>query len=140
MHMKNKPALVVASLIFAIGLSACENSDTGEKAGKKIDEVATETGKKIDKAVDNIDQKMNEQSAKTAQVFDDAEITTRVKAAILAEPGLRSLQISVDTINGVVTLTGSTDSVVSNNQATSLAMAVEGVKEVVNRLVITPNK
>jgi len=138
--MKNKPVLVVASLIFAIGLSACDNSGTGEKAGKKMDEVATDTGKKIDDAVDKIDQKMTEQGVKTAQVFDDTEITTRVKAAILAEPGLRSLQISVDTINGVVTLTGSVDSTVASEQARSLTMAVEGAKEVNNQLVITPSK
>jgi len=53
---------------------------------------------------------MAEQSEKAGVAIDDAEITTKVKAAIFAEPGLKTLQISVDTIKGVVTLSGSVDS------------------------------
>ncbi len=34
---------------------------------------------------------------KASVAIDDAEITTKAKAAIFAEPGLKSLQISVDT-------------------------------------------
>ena len=68
--------------------------------------------------------------------IDDAEITTKVKAAIFAEPGLKTLQISVDTIKGVVTLSGSVDSSPSRDRAKALAGAVAGVKEVKNQLVI----
>ena len=67
--------------------------------------------------------------------MDDAEITTKVKAGIFAEPGLKSLQIGVDTIKGVVTLSGSVDSWPSSDRAKTLAGAVAGVKEVKNLLV-----
>jgi osmotically-inducible protein OsmY len=134
--MKNKPVLFVASLILALGLGACDKPGPAEQAGKKMDEVATDTGNKIDQAAD----KIAEQGAKTAQIFNDAEITTKVKADILAEPGLKSLEISVDTINGIVTLTGLVDSTLTGDKVRNLAAAVNGVKEVNNQLVVTPAK
>ena len=73
-------------------------------------------------------------------MIDDAEITAKVKAAIFAEPGLKTLQISVNTMKGVVTLSGSVDSSPSSDMAKVLAEAVSGVKEVKNRLVIKPIK
>jgi hyperosmotically inducible protein len=69
-------------------------------------------------------------------VLSDAAITTRVKAAILAEPGLKSLQINVDTTNRVVKLSGSVDSQTLKDRAQQLASAVEGVESVDNRLVV----
>jgi len=79
---------------------------------------------------------MNEDAAKTSSALNDAEITAKIKTAIFAEPGLKSLQISVDTIGGVVTLSGSVDSPASSDRAKALAAAVAGVKEVDNRLSV----
>ena len=83
---------------------------------------------------------MSEQGAKSAQVLDDTEITSRVKAELLGEPGLKSMQISVDTIKGVVTLTGTVDSKANSVKAGARTMAIIGVREVNNQLVVTPNK
>jgi hyperosmotically inducible protein len=58
------------------------------------------------KSVKNLASKARNESV----TIDDAEITTKVKAGILAEPGFKSLQICLDTIKGVVTLSGSVDS------------------------------
>jgi osmotically-inducible protein OsmY len=132
--------LVGISLLFAAGLSACDNPKPAESAGKKIDQTATDAGKTIGAAVDKVGEKLTEQGAKTGAAIDDAEITTKVKAAIFAEPGLKTLQISVDTVQGVVTLSGSVDTPANNETARSLAGAVSGVKEVRNQLVITPGK
>ena len=57
------------------------------------------------------------------------------KAAIFAEPGLKTLQISVDTVKSVVTLSGSVDSEPSSDRVKVLASAVSGVTRVENRLV-----
>lgn len=89
-------------------------------------------GVKIDEAVD----KLGEQGDKAGVAINDAEITTKVKAAIFAEPGLKTLQISVDTIQGVVTLTGSVDNQQNSDRARGLAIAVAGVKDVDNRLML----
>lgn len=136
----NKPTLIVASLLLALGLNACDKPGPAEEAGKKLDQVVEDTGKKVGDTVDKAEKKMDEQGEKAALAIDDTEITARVKGAILAESGLKSLQISVDTVKGVVTLTGSVDSQSNSDKAGSLAAAVKDVSEVRNQLVVTPNK
>ena len=132
--------LIGISLLLVVGLAACDKPGPAETAGKKIDQTADEAGKKIGKAADKVGEKLNEQGEKAGVAIDDAEITAKVKAAIFAEPGLKSLQISVDTIKGVVTLTGSVDSPASSDRAKALASAVTGVKQVENRLVLKSTK
>ena len=123
-------------VILATGLAACDKPGPAEIAGKKIDQTVGEAGKQIGIATDRVVEKLGEQGNKAALVIDDAEITAKVKAAIFAEPGLKTLQISVNTMKGVVTLSGSVDSSPSSDMAKVLAGAVSGVKEVKNRLVI----
>lgn len=132
--------LIGISLLLVVGLAACDKPGPAETAGKKIDQTADEANKKIGKAADKVGEKLNEQGEKAGVAIDDAEITAKVKAAIFAEPGLKSLQISVDTIKGVVTLTGSVDSPASSDRAKALASAVTGVKQVENRLALTSTK
>ncbi|MDP3512902.1 MAG: BON domain-containing protein [Sulfuritalea sp.] len=149
--------LVVISVLLAAGLAACDKPGPAETAGKKIDQTAEAAGKKIDQtaeaagrkieqtaesagktineATDKVGDKLGEQGMKAGVAIDDTEITAKVKAAIFAEPGLKTLQISVDTVKGVVTLTGSVDSPQSSSRAKELAGAVAGVRQVDNRLV-----
>ena len=128
------------SMLLLAGLSACDRPGPAETAGKKIDQTADTVGEKMGATADKIGDKLGAQSAKAGVAIDDAAITTKVKAAIFAEPGLKTLQISVDTVKGVVTLSGSVDSLPSSDMAKALAGAVAGVKEVENRLVIKSSR
>lgn len=56
----------------------------------------------------------------------------------MGETGLKSLKISVDTIKGVVTLTGTVDTKANSEKAATRAMAISGVRDVNNQLVVTP--
>jgi len=135
-----KLKLIAISLFLAAGLSACDKPGPAEKAGKAIDQTASDAKNKIGDTVDKAEKKMTEQSAKAGQALDDSEITARVKAAVFAEPGLKTLQISVDTVKGVVTLSGTVDSQANSDKARTLAAAVAEVKDVSNKLVVTPAK
>jgi osmotically-inducible protein OsmY len=135
--MQSKTTLITISLLAAIALSACDKPGPAEKAGKKMDEVASDASKKVGETADKFDNKMTEQGAKSAQSWDDTEITTRVKAELLGEPGLKSLQISVDTVKGVVTLTGTVDTKANSDKAKARTMAINGVRDVTNQLVVT---
>jgi osmotically-inducible protein OsmY len=68
----------------------------------------------------------------TGQYVDDTVITTKVKAAILEEPGLKSSEINVETFKGVVQLSGFVSSSADISTATKLAHAVAGVTSVKN--------
>ena len=72
----------------------------------------------------------------TGQYVDDSVITTKVKAAILEESTLKTLQINVKTYQGVVQLSGFVDSAKSISKAGELARRVEHVKSVENDLLI----
>lgn len=68
----------------------------------------------------------------TGQYVDDTVITTKVKAEILEEPGLKSAEINVETFKGVVQLSGFVSTQANINKAVELARAVKGVTSVKN--------
>jgi hyperosmotically inducible periplasmic protein len=130
--------LLGIALLLAGGLAACDNPGPAESAGKKLDDAANRAGEKIEDAVDKVGEKLDEKSEKAGIALDDAEITTKVKGAIYSEPGLKTLRISVDTIKGVVTLTGSVNSQAAFDRTSALAESVGGVQEVANHLQVKP--
>jgi osmotically-inducible protein OsmY len=72
----------------------------------------------------------------TGEYVDDTVITTKVKAAIFEEPTLKTLQINVETRNGVVQLSGFVDSAQSVTKAAAVARTVKGVVSVKNDLIV----
>ena len=68
----------------------------------------------------------------TGQYFDDSVITTKVKAAILDEPSLKSAEINVETFKGTVQLSGFVSSRAAVDKAVEVARQVKGVTSVKN--------
>jgi osmotically-inducible protein OsmY len=68
----------------------------------------------------------------TGEYIDDTVITTKVKAAILDEPTLKSAEINVETFKGVVQLSGFVSTQAAENTAVAVARKIEGVKSVKN--------
>ena len=68
----------------------------------------------------------------TGEYIDDTMITTKVKAAILNEPTLKSAEINVETFKGVVQLSGFVGTQVAVNKAVEVTRTVAGVKSVKN--------
>jgi len=66
------------------------------------------------------------------EYVDDSVITTKVKAALLNEPGLSSAEINVETFKGVVQLSGFVTSRADINKAIEIARNVKGVNSVKN--------
>jgi len=72
----------------------------------------------------------------TGEYFDDAVITSKVKAAVLNEPSLKSAEINVETFKGVVQLSGFVSSEANINKAVAVARSVQGVKSVTNSMTL----
>ena len=68
----------------------------------------------------------------TGEYVDDTVITTKVKAAILNEPTLKSAEINVETFKGRVQLSGFVSSRASIDLAVQVAQGVGGVTSVAN--------
>lgn len=70
------------------------------------------------------------------EVIDDAAITASVKAKLLEDERTKGFDINVDTKNGVVTLKGGADSLMSKTSATDIATTTDGVVSVNNELMV----
>jgi hyperosmotically inducible protein len=74
-------------------------------------------------------------SAPTAgAAIDDAAVTAKVKAALAATEGISGTDISVETQQGTVILTGKVADATQSQRAARVAGGVEGVRSVDNRL------
>ena len=129
-RLHNLSWIGVAVLATALAAGCERKSPSGETAGQKLDRTTERAEQKMDQAAADMKQKAGQAKDKVA----DATITAKVKSAMIGEPNLKSLQINVDTNNGVVTLTGTVDTPQKLELATQVAQRVEGVKSVNNRL------
>ena len=70
------------------------------------------------------------------EYLEDAAATAEIKAKILAQKGLESFDISVETTDGIATLTGQVDNTAQVALAEKAAREAKGVKGVVNKLTV----
>ncbi len=68
--------------------------------------------------------------------LDDSVITTGVKAALMAEATINSIDFKVETNKGIVQLSGFITDSAQVDRAVAVAKTVSGVKEVQNRMVL----
>ncbi|AKM02377.1 MULTISPECIES: BON domain-containing protein [Burkholderia cepacia complex] len=72
----------------------------------------------------------NGMQAESNQPVTDTWITTKVKSRLAATDGVKSLDIDVKTVDGVVTLTGVLPNKTAVKKAIAVSRAVKGVKHV----------
>ena len=75
-------------------------------------------------------------SDSTGQYVDDTVITTKVKSALLGDDAVKSFAVSVETVKGVVQLSGFVNTSDQRSAAGKDAAAVKGVKTVKNDLIV----
>lgn len=69
-------------------------------------------------------------SASVTAAVSDTWITTKVKAELATTKGVNSTDVSVETVNGKVTLTGVLPTDIDVKKAVAAAKSVKGVKDV----------
>ena len=72
----------------------------------------------------------------TGQYVDEATITTRVKTRFAKDPTVSAMRIKVETMKGVVQLSGNAKSQAERDQAAQLASSVPGVSSVQNNIQV----
>jgi hyperosmotically inducible protein len=160
--LRTRTTLVATAIAAALSLAACgdgrddsaatrtdnakvaANTTTTSSAPYANDRAtadASSTAARADKAGDKVDAATDRAAAKAENAGDraaaaagDAALTAKVKAALMAEPGIDSLQIDVDTSGGRVTLSGEVDNAQNRSRALQVARGVDGVSGVVDRL------
>ena len=103
--------------------------ETTKEGAEKTKEGAVKTGEKTKSVM-----------SKTGEEITDAWITSRVHSKFLGEDLLKDSDINVDTNDHIVTLKGTVMTQAGKARAETEAKEVEGVKRVVNQLVVGPKK
>jgi len=131
---------LLGALAIAAALTACSRQQDDElSAGQRVDNATAEAKRDSRELMADARMSAHEAADKTAQVTSDMGITAKVNAALVADDQLKATQINVDTRDGQVTLSGQAPDAKSRERATTLAQAVDGVKQVNNQLVVTRN-
>jgi hyperosmotically inducible protein len=71
------------------------------------------------------------------QYTDDASVTARVKSAFVEDKYVSAMQINVETMKGVVQLSGFADSQATEARAVRIANNIDGVKMVKDDIAIS---
>ncbi len=87
-------------------------------------------------AVQDTDREIAEKSETVKEYVGDAALTTKVKAALVAEPRLPSAQIHVITTNNIAELSGVVNNEAQKQKAENVVSRVEGIRGVINNLEI----
>jgi osmotically-inducible protein OsmY len=106
---------------------------------KKVENKIVTREKAKDKATGTAGKvvgKTKEGASKTGEVVTDGWISTRIKTKFMGEESLRQSDIKVDTNDHVVTLTGTAATEAARAKAVALAKDVEGVNQVIDKLMV----
>jgi hyperosmotically inducible protein len=149
--MSKNTFLWIAGLILAVGcFQGCSQgkNSAGDPYihvdGKQVDrnvhqasrELKADT-RQLGKAIQNGAEKVDEKVGPAAQaLLDDASVTARIRAKLLADPEVKSLHIGLDTTDGRVVLNGTVATADQKAEAEKLASHTEGVKAVANLLQV----
>lgn len=68
--------------------------------------------------------------------LEDAEITSKIKAKYVGDADVKALDISVETEEGIVYLTGRVESELQKSEAERIARETDDVRDVVNHLEV----
>ena len=150
-------ALVIGVIVGAGAVwfySSSQGRHTLNTTGEQIEnstKAARDTVQDKIKALDLRPEQIKEDLARTGQVVRrkaqeaghaisdataDARITGAIKGKLLANKDLSAMSISVNTTEGVVTMSGSVNSPEDISKAMLLAMDTDGVREVISTMQV----
>ena len=136
--------LAISAVTAALALTGCGNagedsnavsrSNTGpaSTATAPGDRMTADASKAMNRAGDTATGAAN----KAGTAAGDAALTAKVKSKLMAEPGIQSLKIDVDTESSKVILKGEVDTAANREKAKQIASSTEGVTEVVDQLQV----
>src|SRR5688500_4888082 len=130
-RMKMRPCLTLALMLLSAAAWAQYTGEAATLPAPRADFVALDHDR---------DGRLSEAEYAAAmednqkRIFQDSVITARVKAALLAERGIPSLSISVETYEGSVQLTGFVNAPEIVSRAGRVTAGVNGVRTVHNNI------
>ena len=110
-----------------------ETQDALAAGAREVKSAADQAGAAIERGADRVEAEVG---PVVREVLDDAGVTTRVKAKLMADPEVNAFHIDVDTVDGRVTLNGKVATELQRQEAEQLASRTQGVSSVVNLIQV----
>lgn len=120
----------VLALLAALAITGCNRTDDASSTTGSAD-----TGMPPDTTAEA--PALPEDQTTLGAAMDDVTVTAKVKAALLAADGISGTDISVETQDGTVILTGRVPDQAQALRAAEVASNVEGVQAVENRIEVS---
>jgi hyperosmotically inducible periplasmic protein len=73
----------------------------------------------------------------TKEALGDGALTAKIKAKMALDDTVKALDLNVDTVDGVVTVSGKARSAAERDRALALARETNGVRQVVDKITLT---
>ncbi|GAB3247141.1 BON domain-containing protein [Chitinimonas naiadis] len=128
---------LAAMLIASIGLNACSKKEqdeipppASESSPPPMSDVAPATPANEPPAPRASNDEPG--NATVGEKIGNSALTAKVKTALAANAGLKTLPLNVDSVDGVVTVSGEVSSQALSDEITKVVQGVEGVKTVMN--------
>lgn len=128
--------LLCAVLAAALPLAACGEKPPAEAVIAKMETAAEIAARQAMQAAAEQKKAEEEKPKADPKAGGDGALAAKVKAAIVATPGLKFMAMDVRAADGKVTLFGTADNDAQRRQAETVAAGVAGVKSVKNELHI----
>ncbi len=127
-------ALTLATAgVLALTLTACDSKPAADIPAKAFDSYVENAGRNSGPMAPAAGTR---EGATSSSVGSDAALEARVKAALSADSGLRSITVDVKSADGVVTLYGTADTPATSHRAALVALGVDGVRSVKNEMIV----
>jgi osmotically-inducible protein OsmY len=107
---------------------------SGGTSTQTVGEKAEAASKKFGDRVENVGKEIGDKASNIGESIDDASITALVKATLLYHRSTSAIKTKVETVDGVVTLTGTAKNASEKELASKFVQDVSGVKSVVNKM------
>jgi osmotically-inducible protein OsmY len=120
---------IVSGTLVAAGLAACGDEPPVAKVGKGGDQATSQSAAQLPVVA-------RAQAAAAPTVDENASLAARVVAALRRDPAVGKLGIDVVSADGAVTLFGTASTAGDRERAARVAAGVDGVRSVMNNLVI----
>lgn len=130
------PALALAAALTAAGCDRRDETTTGEADTTTFPDSTAQAPATVPPADGTASTDAAGPGETMGAALDDATVTAKVKAALLATDGISGTDISVETQQGRVILTGRVPDQAQAQRAAEVASNVEGVQGVDNRIEV----
>jgi hyperosmotically inducible periplasmic protein len=116
------------------------DANAGKGTTAKVEQTTKAAGHEVAHDAKVVGEKTVDAAKATGGAVDSGWITTKISSDFVDEALLKGSNINVDTTDHVVTLKGTVTSAAGSDRAAVIARRTDGVKSVVNQLVISAAK